>query len=198
MSVTAKIQTTIALSGLTLTQQGSLAGDYSLAQNAVVPAAKTGSLTTRTDNTTGTITGATGHGIATSDLIDVYWTGGSRSAVVVGTVATNSIPISGGAGDNLPIATTPLTLMKRTQLTTPFAAAKLRLIAVRCPVRAIISIEDGSGVLLLIKLAAGQVYEWDAGSLDTNPISGTATKTNISHESSSAQQTIPLALLLNN
>jgi hypothetical protein len=72
-------------------------------------AAKTGTLSTRTDNTDGELTMTTGHGITTGQIIDLYWTGGVRYGVVVGTVATNAVPISGGAGDNLPTASTAIT-----------------------------------------------------------------------------------------
>jgi hypothetical protein len=50
-----------------------------------------------------------GHGITTAAVIDLYWAGGNRYGVVVGTVATNVVPISGGAGDNLPAETTAIT-----------------------------------------------------------------------------------------
>lgn len=72
-------------------------------------AAKTGTLSTRTDNTTGTLTMDSGHGLTTGNTIDLYWSGGVRYGVTVGTVSTNSVPISAGAGDNLPTATTAIT-----------------------------------------------------------------------------------------
>jgi len=72
-------------------------------------AAKSGALTTRTDNTDGELTMATGHGITTAAVIDLYWAGGVRYGVVVGTVATNAVPISGGSGDNLPADETAIT-----------------------------------------------------------------------------------------
>ena len=43
-----------------------------------VSAGKAGSLTTRTDNDTGVATLAGGHGIVTSDKVDVFWAGGRR------------------------------------------------------------------------------------------------------------------------
>lgn len=73
-----------------------------------IPAAKTGSLTTRTNNTDGTLTMDPGHGIITGQVVDIYWVGGSRVGVVVGTVSVNSVPISGGSGDNLPAQSTAI------------------------------------------------------------------------------------------
>jgi hypothetical protein len=81
----------------------------SIALEDTLNAAKTGQLTTRTDNTDGELTMATSHGITTAAVIDLYWTGGVRYGVVVGTVATNAVPISGGAGDNLPTNMTAIT-----------------------------------------------------------------------------------------
>lgn len=69
-------------------------------------------LTTRTDATSGTITAPTGHGVTTGSTIDVYWmevisgynTARIRRNVIVGTVSGDSIPFSGGEGNDLPTA----------------------------------------------------------------------------------------------
>lgn len=78
-------------------------------------------LTTRTSATSGTITALvhsdwvtapksvplpTTHSISSGQKVDVWWVGGERTGVVVGTVVGNSIPISGGTGDDLPSAST--------------------------------------------------------------------------------------------
>jgi len=60
-----------------------------------------GTLSTRTDNDTGIVTLATGHGIETADVVDVYWVGGIRYGMDA-TVAANAVTVDGGAGDNLP------------------------------------------------------------------------------------------------
>lgn len=59
-------------------------------------------LTTRTDNDTGVVTAATGHGIEGGDVVDVYWSGGVRYGMDVTDVTDNAITVDGGAGDNLP------------------------------------------------------------------------------------------------
>jgi hypothetical protein len=76
-----------------------------------IPAAKAGSLTTRTDDDTGELTMASGHGITTGQVLDLFWSGGSRRGMTVGTVATNQVPIDGGSGDVLPTAATAITAM---------------------------------------------------------------------------------------
>jgi hypothetical protein len=71
--------------------------------------AKSGTLTTRTNDTSGTLTMAGGHGFTDAQVIDLYWSGGVRYGVTIGMVATNSVPISGGSGDNLPAQDTAIT-----------------------------------------------------------------------------------------
>lgn len=82
---------------------------------ATLPAGKAGTLTTRTDNDTGVATLSTGHGIISTDVVDVFWDGGIRRGMVA-TVAVNAVTIDGGAGDNLPALTTALVVCKQTVL----------------------------------------------------------------------------------
>ncbi len=82
----------------------------------VLPAAKIGQLTTRTDANTGVITMVTGHGITTGQRLDVYWVNttpgdgvhGARRGVT-SVVSGDAITIDLGAGDNLPNNLTAIT-----------------------------------------------------------------------------------------
>lgn len=89
----------------------SVSTDGILEKEVSVAAAKTGTLTTRTDANTGELTMAAGHGITTGDRLDLYWTGGSRRGITVGTVASNAVPIDLGSGDDLPSTSTAITAM---------------------------------------------------------------------------------------
>src|SRR4051812_13463763 len=100
------IQRACAALGVNFGINTSIVSDSGHIVDAPLGAAKTGTLTTRTSNTVGTLTMTAGHGITTAALQDIYWDGGSRRNVTVGTVATNSVPFSGGIGDNLPAAAT--------------------------------------------------------------------------------------------
>lgn len=93
-------------------------------------AAKSGTLTTRTDNNTGTLTMAGGHGFTDGQIIDIYWSGGVQRSVTVGTVATNSVPIDGGIGDNLPTATTAITAMVQKSINLAIDGDNADLVAV--------------------------------------------------------------------
>ena len=88
---------------------------YEIALPALI-AAQTGTLTTRTSDTVGTATLGSGHGILTGEIVDIYWSGGVRYGVTVGTVAGTSVPFSLGGGDVLPIATTAITVVLQTEI----------------------------------------------------------------------------------
>lgn len=99
----------IILGGKVATSRTVVTGEGLVAKEVSVPAAKTGSLGTRTDNNTGVINMTPGHGIVTG-LVDVYWEGGCRRQMS-GTVATNAITVDGGSGDNLPTQGFAITAM---------------------------------------------------------------------------------------
>lgn len=111
MAETAVVDSGMTLVGRTYVNRRTITGDGVLGKSASLGAAKTGALTTRTNDTEGTLTMDTGHGITTSARLDLYWSGGRRYGVVVGTVNVDSVPISGGAGDNLPADETDITAM---------------------------------------------------------------------------------------
>lgn len=67
-----------------------------------------GALGTRTDDDTGVIQLATGHGIESDDVVDVYWAGGVRYGMTA-TVSSNDVTVDGGAGDVLPSQSTTIT-----------------------------------------------------------------------------------------
>jgi len=92
-----------------------ITGDTDNPFEVTVPAAKAGTLTTRTDNDTGIVTVASGHGITTSDKIDLYDASGviiRKDQDVTATTAT-TISIDAGTGSNLPAATTAVRVAKR-------------------------------------------------------------------------------------
>lgn len=84
-------------------------------REVTLPAGKAGTLTTRTDNDTGVATLSGGHGIVTSDVVDVYWATGRRYGMDA-TVATNAVTIDGGSGDNLPSTSTAVVVCKQVQI----------------------------------------------------------------------------------
>jgi hypothetical protein len=115
MPETYRVQTTGTADGQTFTNVVEGEGNGKEVVSPTVPAAKTGTLTTRTDNDTGVLTMTAGHGFATSDKLDVFWSGGSRRNMTA-TVAVNAVTVDGGSGDNLPVVSTAVTAMKPTSV----------------------------------------------------------------------------------
>lgn len=142
-------------------------------------AAKTGTLTTRTNNTDGTLTMSGGHGITTGARLDLYWTNsdgtfGHRRGITVGTVSTNSVPISGGAGDNLPSASTAITAQVPTQLSVVVTGNSVVCIAAQCATGGLLVFTDDSNVELgyAFLTSSGPSYCWTSTDGGTNPLAG--------------------------
>lgn len=98
---------------VSINRQVRRSGDATVVAQIPLPAALAGTLTTRTDDDTGVVTVAAGHGITASDTVDVYWTGGRRYGVDVTAVTSTTISIDIGSGDNLPAASTAVTIVKQ-------------------------------------------------------------------------------------
>lgn len=105
--------TTLSFLGGAVGSDRTVTGDNGLPSQPTggVPAAKAGVLTTRTSASVGTLTMDPGHGFATGNVVSIFWAGGSRYGVTLGTVSGDSCPFSGGAGDDLPAADTAVTAM---------------------------------------------------------------------------------------
>jgi hypothetical protein len=176
----------ISVSGSGLSVQSSIVRSASASIGLIesLPAAKTGTLSTRTDNTDGELTMAAGHGITTAAVIDLYWTVGGvmgvRYGVVVGTVATNAVPISGGAGDNLPIATTPITAVLPTTANVLIDGDNTKLLAIELKTTDTtlrtaghVSFRDAANDLIAeldLVTNTPRVYDLEGG--DANPFTG--------------------------
>jgi len=106
---TVQITKSSVVGGVSIASVQNRTADSVSAKDPVIPSGTAGVLTTRTDNDTGTITAA-GHGIPDTTVVDVYWTGGARYGMDVGSGDTDTFVIDGGTGDNLPAQTTPLVI----------------------------------------------------------------------------------------
>lgn len=126
------------LGGLSFNLSETVEGNDVFSVVIEVPVAQGGVLTTRVDNDDGTLTMTNaGHGILTGDIIDLYWTGGVRRRVVVGTVSGTSVPfgaVTPGSGDNLPVATTAMVACVVVQSSFPATVADINLIAMKSDV----------------------------------------------------------------
>jgi hypothetical protein len=81
---------------------------------ATLAAGKAGNLTTRTDNSNGTLTMGVGHGITNGAILSLFWTAANGVLQMVynataANVTSNSVPFTGAVGANnavLPLANT--------------------------------------------------------------------------------------------
>jgi hypothetical protein len=190
MSVNINYALSISGGGLSIQSSINRSGSALIALAEVLPAAKTGTLSTRTDDTDGELTMTAGHGITTGSIIDLYWDGGVRYGVVVGTVATNAVPFSGGSGDNLPIATTAITATVRTTGNVLIDGDNVKLIAfelqtlnreLRVPGRITFRDSDNAAVAQLDLVSnVPRVFDFEGGAtniLTGNPITSIVAST---------------------
>lgn len=138
---------------------------------ATMPAGRAGTLTTRTDDNTGIITVASGHGITDTDTVAIFWVGGSRYDVDVTATTATTISIDLGAGANLPLATTAVVVAKESVHTLPIVGDDIAVIGIGCDNRASINFRDsGDASLLRYDMATGEGRLWVAGQDVTNPL----------------------------
>lgn len=182
----------VTINGVRYEQAATIVSDSTELKSASVPAAKTGSLTTRTDDNTGVLTMTAGHGFITNDVVDVFWSGGSRRGMVA-TVATNAVTVDGGTGDVLPATSTAITAMKPTSVPMAFAGDDLDALSVGCPLAVsgwVVFKDSGGTVRATYRLPAGtRAKTWAKDLGITNPLaSHTVATVEFSHDSTTAQE----------
>jgi len=164
-------------------------------------AGKAGTLSTRTDDNTGTLTLGGGHGITTGMIVDLYWTGGMRYDVTVGTVSGNSVPFDLGAGDNLPIATTAIVCAPRTLINAAIDGDALAVLAVEVGYtlpnstgKGHVEFQDAADdTIAELDLVANSPQVFDVTGTGTNPFTGDPiTKIYASNGSSTEAATLKL------
>lgn len=143
------IKTTLGGVSGNFTETIDVEGDGYAYHDPEVPAAKTGTLTTRTDDNTGTFTMTTGHGFTTSMKIDVFWSGGQRRDMTA-TVTGDSVVLDGGTGDVLPIATTSITAQNPTIVEVTIDGADCIGLAVATPKKGFVVFYDDAGTPAVI------------------------------------------------
>lgn len=190
MTVSMVIQRNISLGGQTFAESRTKAVGAAEVRPVTANAAKAGTLGTRTDDDTGVANLSSGHGLITSDTVDVYWDGGSRRGMTC-TVAANAITIDGGDGDNLPVVTTAVMLCKRVGKAMEFAGDGAEaLVVASANTRAIVTFADAADAeLAAVEVEAGHVWSWDNDRLgEANPLAGLAVaKIFVSQEDTTAR-----------
>lgn len=155
-----------------------------------IPAALEAELTTRTDNDTGVLTVASGHGVTTDDTVDLYTTAGVliRKDMDVTAVGGTTISIDAGSGSNLPALNSDVIVCVQTLFTClidgddiQFIVMGLDLPGVNKPFgRAIFEKSDDSDVYEAVFV--GRPLSWDVAGGQTNDFDGdVVAKCRVSH-----------------
>lgn len=163
-------------------------------KDPTLAAAKVGVLTTRTSGSVGTLTMNPGHGIATANRLDVYWVTGARYGCVVGTVAGDSVPLTGGTGDDLPALNSAITAMVPQLEPFVVTAATMQMLCVSSGVAMWAVFRDIAAAIVAAIYVGGtnDGYSWDI-SAGGNPFAADVVDVYLSHGATSPQQTIAAA-----
>lgn len=201
--------TTVNIAGLAITGAVSYTDEGGMALEIPVPAGNAGTLTTRTDNETGSLTMASGsHDITTGSTIDLYWSGGARFGITVGTVSGTTVPIGAddsGTGDNLPTASTAIVADVQKAFNAAIDGDELALIAIKMfyasnteTAQSHVSLVDsGDSEIAGFTLNANKPRNWDITGGDTNDFTGNPiTDGVVSNGSSTNAGTLQLAWLV--
>lgn len=196
----ASISYGVDISGpVTKSSRVTLTDNTSLTANPNVPVAQPGTLTTRTTNSTGTLTMTNaGHGLSTGQRVDLFWVGGSCYGVVLGTVAGLTVPIasvSGGAV--LPAQGFAIVVGIATSVPFNCVGNNLAFLATSTGQEGYFVFNDGAADLYAAHLPAGFIDAWKTGDVRANPLAGaTPTKVFMSHANVNNQATDMTAVAL--
>lgn len=161
-----------------------------------LPAGLAGTLSTRTDDDTGVLTVATGHGITTDDTVAVFWDGGSQYNVDVTAVAATTISIDVGDGTVLPAATTAIIVSKQLPHAVAFTGDSLNVLAISCRQRASIEFfSSAPASLLRYDMATNEGRTWVSDIDVTNPLAGDTVATVRVANGSTTLTTLELGIL---
>ena len=170
-----RVSTTLSIGGVSISGRTDRTGEGQLGQEVTLPAGKAGTLTTRTDDNTGVATLATGHGIVTSDKVDVFWADGVRYGMTAN-VTGDAVTVDGGDGDVLPTATTPLVVTKEVEINADFDGDDALIVAAMSTKRAHLQfVAADNSILFAIELAnANEPWTWISDQGIANPLTGDA------------------------
>ncbi len=201
MSSSSAVYTVICVvEGRTFNQNRTVDANGSVIQDPTLAVAKTGTLATRTNAHDGTLTMAGGHGITDGQRLDLYWSGGQRYGLLVGTVSGNSVPFTSGAdhGDDLPSTTTAITAMVPTEATFAVSAAVLQGLFCSClSIGYAVFADADDAALKVIPIDPDVAYTWDIDNGAESPfILGDCVTVFLSHSNSTtARQVTAIALV---
>jgi len=199
MTVRATIVKNMSMGGGTFGSTATVDADAVMLEDVSVPAGFAGTLTARGSDSAGTVTTTGDHTITTGVRADVYWSGGCRRGVTVGTVNVKAIPISGGSGDSLPLQDTAITIVEPVLLDMAVLGTNVDVIMLySAKLGQFVFVDDADAELLQVEVAASGSWVWNEADGFTNPITGdTLAGVYVSHGDAAAA-TMRVGILYNN
>ena len=165
--------TNISLGGISVQSSITRTKAGEIGQETTLPAAQAGALSTRTSDTEGVATLAADHIVETGDLVDVFWDGGVRYGVTVGTVSGTSVPLTdSGAGDVYPSQGTAINVAPVTVLDVDFDGDKAVMLAALTTKRGHVDFRSSAASIDAAELLANEAYTWASDTGVTNPLAG--------------------------
>lgn len=135
-------------------------------------AGQSGTLSTRTSDTAGTLTLGADHGVTDGQIIDIYFDGGVAHGATVGTVDGTSVPFTGAAGDVLPAEDAAVIAGVTEEIKFVVAGSDIEALLVTSTCRAHVDFQDAGGSELAREIAAGGFFTWSLNSAEDNPVAG--------------------------
>jgi hypothetical protein len=174
---TGTVTSSAAAGGVTFSSVLTVTASGVISFEETLPAGKSGTLSTRTDNDTGVVTVSAGHSVTTSDIVDVYWStypDTMRYGMSVTETADTSISINAGSGANLPASATSVIVTPRVNCAIGVDGDDVDLALFHCDQRASIDMTDSGGTSIAqVELTGNRHWAWAEGDY-TNPLSSTS------------------------
>ena len=194
--------TTVIGMGVSSASQNTVIGESAIIVNPDVAVAQAGVLTTRSTDSTGTLTmSSAGHGITTGMRFDLYWTGGRCYGCIAGTVSGTSVPIASVVGGSVfPIATTAITAGIITTVIFDIVGNNMTALAIVAgnSLFGYAAIANVGGDLFAVCVSDSGAYSWQASN-GANPLAGvTSTKVHMSQSGVTSINTTMKLLALTN
>jgi len=175
---TGSIHQVASVGGLSIQSTVMRSESGQIGQEVSLPAAKAGTLSTRTNDTDGTLTLGAGHGIVDADVINIFWidangVGKCAYGAIVGTVAGNDVPFTGASGDALPAEDSDIRASKVVEIDTDFDGDLVKIIVACANHLSHIAFRDVTPtVLKAVTLPAGESWSWISDQGIANPLAG--------------------------
>ncbi len=167
-------QTQVNIGGLSFSGQMTRQAEGVVAESVALDAAVAGSLTTRSDDDSGTVTTPVEHGLNSADTVNVFWEGGCRYGMDINSIGVggDTVTLEGGAGDVLPAQDTSVFIAKQVSVAVSVDGDLAVYMVALASTRGHIAFHTASACLHAVSLPASEAWEWASEHGIANPLTG--------------------------